>query len=330
MSKGFKISTIFSLLLAISLSGLYYAKAYYWGPHAKGGLFFIKKGSSLNSISAKLEEEGHIRNAESFKLLVILQKAESSLQSGEYHIRHQMNAEEILKLLSSGEVVQRKLTIPEGFNFRKIAARLARHKIGKKEEILKLFEDPDLLKMLPFEAVNLEGYLYPSTYAFHSQMKAREFLEVMIRNFIHHYDEELIKKTQAKGWTIPQVVTLASIIEKETAASEERALISGVFHNRLKINMLLQTDPTVIYGIKNFNGNITRKDLRTDHPHNTYVRKGLPPTPIASPGKASFLAALEPAETEYLYFVSRGNGRHAFSKNLAEHNRAVRKYQLKK
>lgn len=328
-SRGVRVSVLFSVVLALILSGLYFAKAYYWGPHAKGGIFFVPEGASLHHISEKLEREGQVHSGKAFKLLVVLKKAQGSLISGEYQIIHKMSSEEILNLLSSGKVIERKFTIPEGFSFHKIAARMAKHKIGTLEENLQLFEDPELLAMLPFEAENLEGYLYPSTYAYHSQVSAKEIMKRMIRNFLHAFDENLRLLAQEKNWSIPEVVTLASIIEKETAVAEERPLISGVFHNRLKIGMLLQTDPTVIYGIKDFNGNISRSDLRNNHPHNTYLHKGLPPTPIASPGRDSILAALKPEESEYYYFVSKGNGHHAFSKTLDEHNRAVREYQLK-
>lgn len=198
---------------------------------------------------------------------------------------------------------------------------------------------------------SLEGYLFPATYSYSSYAQAaggrslavsllinmREKFELVVRDQLEVSDSEIVinvvrdnleREAHSQGWTTHQWVTLASIIEKETGKAHERPLIASVFLNRLKANMPLQTDPTVIYGIPNFNGNLTRKDLQTDHPYNTYTRMGLPPGPICSPGKDSLIAVLRPAKTDYYYFVGKGDGSHYFSRTLDEHNQAVRKYQL--
>ena len=190
--------------------------------------------------------------------------------------------------------------------------------------------DPEFIKSLKLDVPNLEGYLYPETYLFTPGIDEAQLLRMLVEQFHNQLDPALLKKAKQLNLNRHQLVTLASIIEKETGLVKEMPLISSVFHNRLRRGIPLQTDPTVIYGIKNFDGNLTRNHLKTPTPYNTYMIKGLPPGPIANPGKAALNAAAEPAKSEYLYFVARGDGSHYFSKTLKEHNGAVRKYQLKR
>jgi len=190
--------------------------------------------------------------------------------------------------------------------------------------------DIAIVKALGVEADSLEGYLFPDTYHFPKGLPLDEIMGTMVNRFQEIFSTEWQERSRQMGMSIHQVVTLASIIEKETGAAFERPLIASVFHNRLAKRMRLSSDPTVIYGIKDFDGNLTRKHLKTANPYNTYLNKGLPPGPIANPGVAALEAALYPAETDYLYFVSKKDGTHQFSTSFKEHNRAVRKYQLRK
>jgi UPF0755 protein len=185
-----------------------------------------------------------------------------------------------------------------------------------------------MIKTVGVEANSLEGYLFPDTYRLDKTMPEEAIIKKMVSRFWEIFNVDLQNRSRELGFSYHQVVTLASIIEKETGAEEERRLISAVFHNRLKRKELLQSDPTVIYAVKDFDGNLTREDLKLDSRYNTYRYAGLPPGPIANPGRASLIAALHPAEVDYLYFVSKNDRTHEFSSDLKQHNAAVRKYQL--
>ncbi len=195
---------------------------------------------------------------------------------------------------------------------------------------MKVVEDPTLMAEFGIEGESLEGYLFPDTYQFAKRTPPHEIVRRMVTQFQTVYDESFRKRAAQLGMTLREVVTLASIIEKETGNASERGLISAVFHNRLKKKMRLQSDPTVIFALTDFNGNLTKKDLSAPSPYNTYRFIGLPPGPIANPGKESLYAALYPANVDYLYFVSKNDGTHFFSKNLREHNGAVNKYQRRR
>jgi len=202
--------------------------------------------------------------------------------------------------------------------------------MGESDAFLSKVMDPGFAAAKGIAGRSLEGYLFPDTYFFPRNTEIERIIQTLLDRFNAVYSPEWTDRSRRVGLTRHEVVTLASIIEKETGVAEERARISSVFHNRLKKGMRLQSDPTVIYGIKNFNGNITREHLNTPTPYNTYQIGGLPPGPIASPGRAALWAVLFPEETDFLYFVARGDGTHQFSKSLAEHNQAVRRYQLGK
>jgi UPF0755 protein len=300
-----------------------------WGPHGSGGVVYIAKGSTVGQIAQGLTEAGLIPNAWSFKLLTRLEKAERELKPGEYEFNAGVTASQILEKLRKGERRVRKLTVPEGYSFRQIAQLMAQAGIAPEGQALSAFQDPQYLGLLGFPVVSLEGYLFPSTYEYDSRTTLQDMLTAMIQNFRESFNRELAPRAEAAGWTVPQVVTLASIVEKETGRPEERPLIASVFHNRLRLGMPLQSDPTIIYGLTNYDGNIRQEDIRNPHPYNTYVHKGLPPGPIASPGLESLRAVLFPAKGDYLFFVARQDGTHQFSKDLASHNAAVQRYQLK-
>ncbi|HCU26128.1 MAG TPA: endolytic transglycosylase MltG [Deltaproteobacteria bacterium] len=277
-----------------------------------------------------LKQNGILRQTWTFRWLARWRNVAEKLKPGEYQFAPDMTVAEVLNKIVRGDRVVHKLTIPEGFTFAQVAALLEKNKIAPQAEVLALFRDPKLLGELDFPAVNLEGYLFPATYEYDRESTAAELLAQMVQSFKRNFSTDLRERAMQRGWSIPQVVTLASIIEKETGQAGERALISAVFHNRLRLGMPLQTDPTVIYGLPHFDGNLRREDLRNPHPYNTYVHIGLPPGPIASPGKASLEAALSPSSSDYLFFVAKGDGTHQFSATIDEHNAAVAKYQLRK
>ncbi|WP_020674645.1 endolytic transglycosylase MltG [Geopsychrobacter electrodiphilus] len=288
----------------------------------------IESGSSLLSIANTLADHQIIRSALTFRLLARIQGRATALQAGTYSFTRAAAASVVLDRLTAGDVDQVSITIPEGFNLQQIARRLAEAGVADQTKIIAAAQDAAFLDKLGVKAKSLEGYLFPETYHFVPGISRFELLRMMV-NETELQLLRLQKLDKHKThFNRHQLLTLASIIQKETGQEEEMPLISAVFYNRLARNMPLQTDPTVIYGIPDFNGNLTRKDLQTQSPYNTYLNRGLPPGPIASPGFKALQAAAEPAQSDYLYFVARGDGTHQFSSTLAEHNRAVRKFQL--
>ncbi len=300
--------------------------------NAKHGETFvtIRPGEGFGIISEKLLDAGVIQYPIKFECLARLKGYDKRIKAGEYRLSSTMPPSRILETLVDGKVFLCKLTLPEGYSLRQIASVVAEARLGREKSFLQVAGDPAVATEEGIEGQTVEGYLFPDTYHFPKSASEREIISAMVRRFWAVFMPEWRKRAEALNFSVHQVVTLGSIIEKETGVPAERPLISSVFHNRLKRGMRLQTDPTVIYGIKDFDGNLTRKHLRTRTPYNTYKIKGLPPGPIASPGKASIKAALFPAETRFLYFVSKKDKTHQFSTNLKAHNRAVRKYQLSK
>ena len=290
----------------------------------------IQPGTGLSKVALNLQDAGVIRSAVAVKLLARWNNQSGKIQAGHYQFKDPASPGDVLNRLIQGDVEKVSLTVPEGFTLQQIIARIIEKGFGDKERLLGLASDVDFIHSLRIEADSLEGYLFPETYLFAPGIDEKALLSMMVSQFRFHADSKLKDDAKKLGLNLHQWVTLASIIEKETGIVAEMPVISSVFHNRLKRNIPLQTDPTVIYGIKDFDGNITRKHLTTSTPYNTYLIRGLPPGPIASPGLAALEAAAHPATTKYLYFVARGDGGHQFSKTLAEHNAAVRKYQLRR
>jgi UPF0755 protein len=287
----------------------------------------VLKGSSLKKVAAQLAEEKIVRDKTFFELFVRFGKRGKTLRAGEYDIPVNSKLTEIVDQMIEGRVKLYKLTIPEGYTTGDICALLIKKGLSTGEECTQQTGRVDLLKDAP-PAANLEGYLFPETYLYEYDATPSSLVEQMTNEFYRRVDSNRVEKARANELTLFDVVILASVVEKETGKADERPLIAGVFRNRLKLGMPLQSDPTVIYGIKDFNGNLTRKDLETDSPYNTYTRTGLPKGPICNPGLEAIDAVLSPAPTEYLYFVAKGDGSHYFSKTLEEHNEAVKKYQL--
>jgi peptidoglycan lytic transglycosylase G len=291
-------------------------------------LFAIAPGETLTPLALGLQTRGLIASPLKFKLLARIRGDANRLKAGEYQLSLSMSPLQILDILVSGKAFLHRLIIPEGFNAQQIAAEVADQGLGKADEFLALVNDPATARRLHIEAQTLEGYLFPDTYYFPKGVAALTIIEKMVGRFQEQFQPDWQARARQLHLSVHQIVTLASIIEKETGDPAERPVISSVFYNRLKKKMRLESDPTVIYGLHDFDGNLKRSDLSMPTPYNTYIIKGLPPGPIASPGRESLKAALYPAQTNYLFFVSKKDHTHYFSATIEEHNRAVRKYQL--
>lgn len=288
----------------------------------------IEKGWSLQQAAATLEREGVITSARGLVVLGRLAPGEP-IKAGEYRFLPGETPEVILERLRRGDVRKYKLVIPEGKTVKEVGALMA--EAGWKEAPA-LLAAPDLILKLGLDAPALEGYLFPETYVYTQGDTALELVTRMLDEAREVLAAEWRERPESFPLTFQETLVLASIIEKETGLAGERPVIASVFHNRLKRRMPLQSDPTVIYGIADFDGNITRAHLEAETPYNTYRIPGLPPTPICNPGRASFHAALHPDQTPYLYFVanSDGSGGHLFSTTLKEHNRNVDQHQRRR
>lgn len=290
-------------------------------------MVYIPPRSSFHTIERILGETGVVAPDVRFRWLAMARGEAQRLRAGEYRFRAGQTPGQVLDDLVAGKVVRRKVTIPEGANIAQVAGIVAAEQLVDAQRFVKLAKSWQTAEQFGLEADTLEGYLFPDTYYFARGQEPTELVKAMVGR-AQQVLAGLLEGAPADLQLTPhQVLTLASIVEKETALPAERPLIASVFRNRLNRGMLLQADPTVIYGIAQFDGNLTKADLKTATPYNTYVNKGLPPGPIANPGREAIAAVLNPAPEPYLYFVSRNDGSHHFSKTLAEHNQAVRKYQ---
>jgi len=258
-------------------------------------------------------------------LWVFLKGSTGDIKAGEYSLNQSMPPARICNILTSGAIKTYPLTIPEGLTAEQIADILAKKNLVNKIEFISLVRDKALAASYHIDGPSLEGYLFPDTYLISKDMGARALIGLMVNRFWNVFNDLI--RGQRTPMPLLEIVTLASIVEKETGLAEERPVIASVFLNRLKKRMRLESDPTVIYGLRSFDGNLKRKDLRVRSPYNTYINFGLPPGPIANPGRESLMAVIRPVKTNYLYFVSRNDGSHHFSATLKEHNRAVVKYQ---
>lgn len=326
LSIGFVLLVLFCLALWLG----YYAKRPL-NLTAASQSITIKADSGLSSIANQLLTQGVIKETYSFKLLARLLGKESSLKAGEYSVDEEITPYALLLVLGKGgQKSYGKITFIEGKTFKRIRQILDDHQDVK--NTIEQLSDTEVMQLIGANQKHPEGLFFPDTYHFDKGTKD----VVLLKRAYSVMQEKLTAAWEARAPDLPyknsyEALIMASIIEKETGKASERPTIGGVFVNRLRIGMRLQTDPTVIYGMGDqFNGNIRRKDLRKDTIYNTYTRYGLPPTPIATASLASIEAALNPAKTKYLYFVGKGDGSHAFSNSLVEHNRAVRKYQLKR
>jgi UPF0755 protein len=300
-------------------------------PLASGpAVYLIRSGSNIKSISQDLAREKIIDDPWLFILLAKLRGMETRVRAGEYHLQPGLTADELLEKFTQGNAIQYKLTIIEGWSFRQMLAAIAEDPII--ESTLQGNTDAEIMVLLGQPGQHPEGLFFPDTYRFPKGTSDLDFLKRAYQVMQKHLEREWTQRVPGLPLKSSyEALILASIIEKETGAGFERPLIAGVFIERLKRKMRLQTDPTIIYGIgPDFDGNIRYRDLRKDTPYNTYLHAGLTPTPIALPGIDSIRAALHPATTDALYFVSKGDGTHQFSATLEEHNAGVSRYQLNK
>lgn len=288
---------------------------------------WIKPGQGFFETMDCLEKAGVIKEPDKFRWLAYLRGLERKIKAGEYLLRPSMPPGAILGVLVRGETLVQPGVVPEGLALRKVGEVFEKIGLFSADTFVKTASDPKLVNSLGLEGETLEGYLFPETYYFSKGVTAESVARKMVAQFRSVVTADWTRRAKDMGLTLHQLVTLASIIEKETARADERSMVAAVFLSRLKLGMRLESDPTVIYGIKDFSGNITRQDLESYTPYNTYKIQGLPIGPICSPGKAALEAVLTPAAGDFLYFVSKNDGSHHFSRTLAEHNKMVDYYQ---
>lgn len=327
--RAVRMVVLLALLAAIPASAVeYYLSHAVSHPDT---VVMIEPGQSVMQIARTLAASGVIRYPTLFVAYARLTKKDRVLKAGEYVFEDGLTPRQVVGKMVRGEFRTFQITFPEGLTMRQMADYLEKQPFvtvpGFGADFLAAARDPARIAALGIEADSLEGFLFPDTYRIHRPKKAAEIVDLLVAAFRQQFDAGLQAQAAARGLSMRQAVTLASIIEKETGAAHERALVSAVFHNRLKKGMKLETDPTVVYGIPDYDGIIHRSDLDNPHPYNTYIHAGLPPGPIANPGRAALEAAVNPADVPYLYFVSKNDGTHIFSEHYGNHTRAVQQYQ---
>ena len=328
MKFSYFLLTFFLLLIAV-VSFLFYV--FYLDKYSVSSINVeIKRSMGLGAISKLLEEKKVVRDENLFLAFVVLNGVQNELKAGEYEFKPKLSVSEVKTILIKGRTVLRRVTIPEGYTLNQISQVLENKGILSKEEFLELAKNREYIKnKLGVEANTLEGFLFPETYLFSKNQLAEAVINKMVDKFFEVYNST--ENNNGLDLNLLEIVTYASIIEKETSMDSEKKMISAVIKNRLEMGMKLDLDPTVIYALgDSYKGRLTKKDLTFSSPYNTYVNKGLPSGPIANPGKESIEAALNPADVDFLYFVSKGDGSHFFSNNYRSHVNAVKKYILKK
>ncbi len=298
-------------------------------------VFLVQYGDSLTKVAKRLEKENLIRSELVFRVIAKKKKTATQIKPGEYLFSPSQSPEQILDDLVKGRYLAYELLIPEGYDIFDIAKKVDELGLDKKENFLKAATDVFLLEEMGINATSVEGYLFPAKYRFQMGAKSDYIIRQMVLNFSKMLGREIkfSELLSTNKEEMQKILILASIVEKESIAEEERPIIAGVFFNRLRLGMPLQADPTVIYGLKvtdKWDNNISKKDLSAANDYNTYTLNGLPKSPICNPGISAIKAVMNPKETKYLYFVSKNNGAHYFSKTLSEHNNAVNKYQKNK
>lgn len=333
MSPARKAGTaLVAFLAAVALSAL---AAWLWFERAAYGerslpasetTVVIERGSTGAEVAALLAEKGVIGSARAFNLLARLRGEQASIKAGQFRfVAHQTLAEVEKEVVSGGSQVAVWVTIPEGYTAREIARVLAERSLGAADGFAEYFLGHSL-RLPGASTVTLEGVLFPSTYLVPTSASPADVAKIFTDEFLRSLPPGAEQKAKRLGLTVPQVVTLASLIEREAKADDERRLMAGVYYNRLRIGMPLEVDATIEYTFAHHKDVITQADLARDSPYNTYKHNGLPPTPIANPGRPSLLAAFDPEPSSYLFYVYKGDGHHAFSRTLAEHNANVARY----
>ena len=287
----------------------------------------IPTGSSFLKVTEILNQSGLIKSRIFFYSLTIIKNARRHIRAGEYEFNTSLTPSAMIDKLLHGEIKIHEVIIREDLSLREIAAILEKDKLINKEDFFALAINEDFLESLGVKAESIEGYLFPETYFFDRSMSTRQIMKIMVSQFWKKVTPEMIKKAEELGFNTHQFITFASIIGKESGDDAEKPKISAVFHNRLKKKMRLQSDPTAVYDLDNFEGKILRSHLKRNSHYNTYIIRGLPPGPIANPGLTSLKAVLYPTDVNYLYFVSKKDGSHFFSSSLNEHNQAINRYR---
>jgi UPF0755 protein len=333
--KRFILAVLGLAVIVVTIVGVWYllgAEKPYKGYEGAEQFVEIPPGAGTAAIGRRLKAAGVVRDEQSFRIALWRSGQARRLQAGDYRFDRPMNAREVIEKIAKGDVFLRPITFPEGLTIRQMSQIYERDGFGPAAQFVRAAQNAALIQEIDPRAGDLEGYLFPNTYSLPRKATAENLVERMVTAFRDALAPELVDRATARGLSVRQLVTLASLIEKETAKSEERPVVAAVYTNRLRIGMGMQCDPTVIYALERvgrYSGNLTREDLRFDSPYNTYRYAGLPPGPIASPGKASVEAAANPADVPYIYFVSRNDGSHVFSATLDEHNKNVFEYQVK-
>ena len=287
----------------------------------------IDHGTTLSNISDKLNKKGIITNKWVFEFLTKIKGLEKSMQAGTFRLSNVHTNNDVIKNIVFGSPDRKKITFLEGWNMNQVARHLSKELNFNYSEVLKLLSDEEFIKELQINSNTLEGYLFPETYYFFEGVDKISVIKRLVKEHKRFWNDANLSKADSLGFTPYEIITLASIIEGEAIYDSERSIISAVYHNRLKIGMKLQADPTVQYIIDDGPRRLLNRDLRIKSPYNTYMYQGLPPGPINSPGKQSLIAALSPQNNDYLYFVAKGDGYHTFSRNEKEHERAKRAFQ---
>ena len=307
----------------------FYLTMIYWPQTNIGSMIKVRidHGTTLSNISDKLYKKGLVTNKWVFEFLIKIKGLEKSMQAGTFRVSNVHTNIEIINNIVSGSPDRKKITFLEGWNMNQVARHLSGELNFNYSEVLKLFTNEKLIRELQLSSNTLEGYLFPETYYFFEGVDKLSVIKRLVKEYKRFWNEENLSKADSLGFTPHEITILASIIEGEAIYDSERSIISAVYHNRLRIGMKLQADPTVQYIIDDGPRRLLNKDLRIKSPYNTYMYQGLPPGPINSPGKQSLIAALNPQNNDYLYFVAKGDGYHTFSRNEKEHERAKRAFQ---
>lgn len=283
----------------------------------------VPTGSSLMKVINILGDAGLVKQKLLFHVLVAIKGGARSIRAGEYELTTSLSPSELVDKLIHGDIKKYPVTIHEDYSLKQVAERLKKYKLIHEDAFFQLAERKEFLSSLGIRGDSIEGYLFPDTYFFNRSMTTRQIMRIMVERFWSKISPEMINQAAEKGLNTHQFVTFASLVGKESGYSAEKPMIAAVFYNRLKKGIPLQSDPTTVYDLKDFNGKILRRHYKRKSPYNTYIIRGLPPGPIANPGLDSFQAVLRPADVNYLYFVSQKDGTHFFSSSLVAHNDAI-------
>ena len=334
MKKLIAVLLLAALLISAAAAGMAWTRLQTPFKGYEGAEQFVQipAGAGASEIRERLIDAGLIRDALTVRLALRWTGASRDLQAGEYRFDRPMTPVEVIDKSARGDVYGQRITFPEGLTIREMADLYESNGLGNASDFVAAARNVSLIQDLDPAARDLEGYLFPETYTVGRTAQAGRLVAMMVSSFRAAYRDDQSRREGDRPLSPREVVTLASLVEKETGKAEERPIVAAVYRNRLRIGMGMQADPTVVYALRKagrYDGNIRRDDLSIDSPYNTYRYPGLPPGPIASPGKASLEAAIQPADVEFLYFVSRNDGSHVFARTLTEHNANVQEYQVK-